>query len=262
MQSHRLRHPVAVCARSSRLIIQPMHAALEHDDRRSPPTYKFLIALLFSVVSHAVAMTLIDPGVTPAPATAPLRLSIHLTQTPATETNPPAAVTDNQVPRAPEQVPQAVPETKPKPVIKRVKRAQLPRPHPQASSTPTRPQTPAPAPEHPTVAAASQSPATTPAIPAMAVTTVSRKVEYIYNPPPDYPPRARRLGLEGEVLVRTRVLENGECGELVLGQSSGYALLDQAALEAVRTWRFRPARRDDEEIVSWVEIPVRFRLER
>lgn len=96
----------------------------------------------------------------------------------------------------------------------------------------------------------------------MAVTTVSRKVEYLYNPPPDYPPRARRLGLEGEVLVRTRVLPNGECGELVLGQSSGYALLDQAALEAVRTWRFRPARRGDEEIVSWVEIPVRFRLER
>jgi protein TonB len=96
----------------------------------------------------------------------------------------------------------------------------------------------------------------------MAVTTVSRKVEYLYNPPPDYPPRARRLGLEGEVLVRTKVLTNGECGELVLGQSSGYALLDKAALEAVRTWRFRPARRGDEEIVSWVDIPVRFRLER
>jgi len=237
-----------------------MYTALEHDDRRSPPTYKFLIALLFSVVSHAIAMTLINPGVTPAPAAAPLRLAIHLTPTPATETNPPAAITENQVLRAPEQVPQAVPEKAPKPVIKRVKRAQLPRPHPQASSAPTRPQIPVP--EHPTVAAASQPPATTAAVPAMAVTTVSRKVEYLYNPPPDYPPRARRLGLEGEVLVRTRVQPNGECGELVLGQSSGYALLDQAALKAVRTWRFRPARRGDEEIVSWVEIPVRFRLER
>jgi protein TonB len=237
-----------------------MHTALEYDDRRSPPTCKFLMALLFSAITHAVAMTLIDPGVTPAPATAPLDLTIHLTPTPATETRPPAAVPDNQVLRAPEQLAQAVPEKAPKPVIKRVKRAQLPRPHPQASPAPTRPQTPAP--EQPTVAAAFQPPATTPAAPAMAVTTVSRKVEYLYNPPPDYPPRARRLGLEGEVLVRTRVLPNGECGELVLGQSSGYALLDQAALEAVRTWRFRPARRGDEEIVSWVEIPVRFRLDR
>jgi len=32
-------------------------------------------------------------------------------------------------------------------------------------------------------------------------------------------------------------------------------------MEAVRKWRFRPARRGDEQIVSWVEIPVRFRLE-
>ena len=92
--------------------------------------------------------------------------------------------------------------------------------------------------------------------------TVPRKVEYLYNPSPDYPARARRLGLEGEVLIRTRVLPNGEPDELVLTQSSGYALLDQAAMKAVRTWRFRPARRSDERTASWVEIPVRFRLER
>jgi protein TonB len=69
------------------------------------------------------------------------------------------------------------------------------------------------------------------------------------------------MGLEGEVLIRTRVLPNGEPDELVLEQSSGYAQLDQAAMKAVHTWRFRPARRGDERIASWVEIPVRFRLE-
>ena len=74
--------------------------------------------------------------------------------------------------------------------------------------------------------------------------------------------RARRLGMEGEVLIRTRVLANGESDQLVLKRSSGYALLDAAAMEAVRRWRFLPARRGDEQIVSWVEIPVRFRLER
>jgi len=236
-----------------------MHTILEDDDRRSPPTYKFLIALLFSAISHAVAMTLIDPGATPAPAAAPLHLSIQLTPTAATATSPPAVVAAHQEPVAPEPAAQAAPQKVPKPVTKRVKRPQPPRPQPQASSAPTHPQIPAPDP--PAVVASSQPPATSAAIPAMAVTTVSRKVEYLYNPPPDYPPRARRLGLEGEVLVRTRVLPNGECGELVLGQSSGHALLDQAAMEAVRTWRFRPARRGDEEIVSWVEIPVRFRLQ-
>jgi protein TonB len=239
-----------------------MHAALEHDDRVSPPTCKFLIALLFSAITHAVAMTLFDPGVAPAPATAPLRLSILVTPTPATAASTPTPVADHQAPQTPEQAPEAVPETKPEPAIKRVRRPQPPRPHPQASAAPTHPKTTAPAPEHPTVVASSRPPETPAAVSTMAVTAVSRKVEYLYNPPPDYPPRARRLGLEGEVLIRTRVLPNGESGELVLGQSSGYALLDQAAMEAVRKWRFRPARHGDEQIVSWVEIPVRFRLER
>jgi protein TonB len=97
---------------------------------------------------------------------------------------------------------------------------------------------------------------------AAVVTAESRKVEYLYNPPPDYPRRARRLGQEGEVVIRTRVLPSGESDQLVLKRSSGYALLDEAAMEAVRKWRFLPARRGDEQIVSWVEIPVRFRLER
>jgi TonB family protein len=92
----------------------------------------------------------------------------------------------------------------------------------------------------------------------MTVIAASREVEYLYNPPPDYPPRARRRGLEGEVLIRARVHPDGECGELVLQQSSGHALLDQAAMEAVRMWRFRPARRGDERVARWVEIPVRF----
>jgi periplasmic protein TonB len=96
----------------------------------------------------------------------------------------------------------------------------------------------------------------------MTMTPLSREVEYLYNPPPDYPRRARRLGLEGEVLIRARVHPDGECDDLVLRQSSGHALLDQAAMEAVRMWRFRPARRGDERIARWVEIPVRFRLER
>ena len=207
-------------------------------------------------------MTLFDPGVTPAATTAPLRLSITVTPTPATAASTPAPVADHQAPKTPGQAPEAVPETEPKPVIKRVKRPQPSRPQPQASAAPTDPKPAAPAPEHPMVVASSQPQETPAAVSTMAVTAVSRKVEYLYNPPPDYPPRARRLGLEGEVLIRTRVLPNGESGELVLVQSSGYALLDQAAMEAVRKWRFRPARHGNELIVSWVEIPVRFRLER
>ena len=44
-------------------------------------------------------------------------------------------------------------------------------------------------------------------------------------------------------------------------QSSGYQLLDQAALAAVRHWRFQPERTGDLPIKSKVTIPIRFRME-
>jgi len=258
MYGRQLRHPVAAGLRLSQFILQTMHTGPEHDDRISPPTYKFLIALLFSAISHAVAMTLINPGDTPAPATAPLQLALLSTPKPATGASTPAPIPDTQTPRANKQVPEPMPVTEPKPVIKRVRQPQPPRPHPQAKPAPPLPQTQPAASARSTVATSSRLTALPESVPTI---TVPRKVEYLYNPSPDYPPRARRLGLEGEVLIRTRVLSNGEPDELVLAQSSGYELLDQAAMKAVRKWRFHPARRSDERIASWVEIPVRFRLE-
>ena len=44
--------------------------------------------------------------------------------------------------------------------------------------------------------------------------------------------------------------------------SAGYAALDQAAMIAVRTWRFEPARRGSEAVAVWVTLPVRFELSR
>jgi protein TonB len=204
-------------------------------------------------------MTLINPGGTPEPATAPRQLTILLTPAPKAGASTPAPIPGAHAPRATEQAPEPVPVTEPKPVIKRVRRPQPPRPRPQPTPAPATAQTQPAASEHLTVRAPSQPLEDSASVPALKV---SRKVEYLYNPPPDYPPRARRLGLEGEVLIRTRVLPNGEPDELVLEQSSGYTLLDQAAMKAVRGWRFRPARYSDEQIGSWVEIPVRFRLKR
>jgi protein TonB len=48
---------------------------------------------------------------------------------------------------------------------------------------------------------------------------------------------------------------------LSISQSSGHALLDQAALKAIKSWRFRPARAGPLPIPSTVEVPIRFTLE-
>ncbi|MCW5729897.1 MAG: TonB family protein [Alphaproteobacteria bacterium] len=80
------------------------------------------------------------------------------------------------------------------------------------------------------------------------------------NPVPAYPRRARERGIEGRVTLKVEVLADGSAGSVQVIGSSGHALLDRAALDAVRTWRFRPAERDGVPLVSSIEIPVSFRL--
>ena len=80
------------------------------------------------------------------------------------------------------------------------------------------------------------------------------------SPPPTYPHSARRRRAEGLVLVRARVASGGQVVETQLARSSGAEDLDRAALEAVRSWRFRPGIRGSRSVEAWVRVPVRFRL--
>lgn len=62
------------------------------------------------------------------------------------------------------------------------------------------------------------------------------------NRPPAYPGEARRRGWEGTVVLDVEVLPAGDTGRIVVARSSGHSILDDAAMDAVRHWRFRPAR--------------------
>lgn len=83
---------------------------------------------------------------------------------------------------------------------------------------------------------------------------------YLRNPPPIYPWRSRQRGEEGAVLLAAEVLPTGRCGALMVVSSSGFVLLDEAALTAVTQWQFKPARRSGHPVGVWVEIPIRFQL--
>jgi TonB family protein len=83
---------------------------------------------------------------------------------------------------------------------------------------------------------------------------------YLNAARPAYPLMARMRGYEGVVLLAVEVLTDGRPGEVRIKKSSGYALLDQSALNAVRAWRFEPARKMDVPLVMTVDIPVRFSL--
>jgi TonB family protein len=84
--------------------------------------------------------------------------------------------------------------------------------------------------------------------------------EVIDGPPPVYPEGAREKGLEGTVLVRAMVDQLGRVVEAFPAEPGGSPELDQAAVEAVRQWRFRPAMSAGQPVVVWVVVPVEFSL--
>ena len=84
--------------------------------------------------------------------------------------------------------------------------------------------------------------------------------DYLSNPVPPYPPTAKRLKIQGEVIVRVLVNPDGKPESILLQKSSGATILDDAALSTVKRWSFVPARRGLKPISAWVDIPIRFRL--
>lgn len=86
-------------------------------------------------------------------------------------------------------------------------------------------------------------------------------VAYLNNPAPEYPRLARRMGEEGRVLLKVLVTEKGAANTVVIEKSSGFTRLDQSAIDAVKRWRFVPARKGNQALSAYVLVPVNFSLE-
>ena len=80
------------------------------------------------------------------------------------------------------------------------------------------------------------------------------------NAPPQYPDQARNNGWTGTVLLRLWVDATGQVTKVNVERSSGYAVLDASAVNAVRHWKGNPARRDGRPIATEEILPVTFRL--
>lgn len=85
--------------------------------------------------------------------------------------------------------------------------------------------------------------------------------DYLNNPAPAYPMLSRRQGETGKVLLLVQVSAHGSAAQVEIKQGSGFPRLDQAALNAVRQWRFVPARRGDTAVAASVVVPITFRLD-
>ena len=96
----------------------------------------------------------------------------------------------------------------------------------------------------------------------VAVAAARFDADYLNNPEPAYPLLSRRQGESGKVLLLVQVTAHGTAAQVEIRQGCGFPRLDQAALNAVRNWRFVPARRGDEAVAASVVVPITFRLDR
>ncbi|WP_275269904.1 energy transducer TonB [Limnobacter sp. P1] len=167
----------------------------------------------------------------------------------------PAPPPPKPVPPPPKPEPKPVPT--PKPVAKPTPKP-TPKPEPVREVAQEPVQQAAPTPPAPPSAPVQQA---TPAPEAPAPVTPPRTdAAHLNNPAPQYPALSRRLGEQGRVMLDVYILPDGSVGEIKLNRSSGFPRLDNAALQAVKTWKYVPAKRGDKPIPFWYVQPVSFVL--
>jgi protein TonB len=77
---------------------------------------------------------------------------------------------------------------------------------------------------------------------------------------PTYPEIAQEAGIEGVVVVQAFIDKKGRVKETLILKGVPNTGLDEAAMEAIRKTRFRPAKQRERAVGVWISIPVNFKL--
>lgn len=210
-----------------------------------------LISVALVVALHLAALFawMVLPSSEPVPPQE-MEVTIAMAIPPEAQPEPPAPPPPKPVPQPRKVVP--VPEPLP---VQEARPAETPVEQPIAPVPVAAPVQVAAAP--PPVAA---PPVVAPPPPPPPDVEPDYKASYLNNARPPYPYAARRMGLQGKVVLNVEVLAEGLCGEANVHQSSGHEMLDKAALQTVKTWKFVPARHAGRAITKWFKVPIQFTL--
>lgn len=235
-----------------------------------------LAAIAVAMLAHGLLLgwcwrqTAADPAVPPMSRDISISLVSDSRETAQAESRPPAP------PKAP-VFPVSPAPARPQPVMQPAmhaarapsKASVLSSPNASSATTAPAPATvPASeAPSSPTQAVVPAAPPASPRVSAQSGGAASPGISpprfdaaYLSNPAPSYPALSRRLGEQGKVLLRVQVDADGAPLEVSLHQSCGAARLDEAALAAVRRWKFQPARQAGQAVPASVIVPIDFKL--
>jgi protein TonB len=99
---------------------------------------------------------------------------------------------------------------------------------------------------------------------AWADDTIYTKVDEnpvpVKTPPPKYPDSMKREGTSGVVAIVIVIDEKGGIDNASVSKSS-HPDFEKPALEAVRNWKFKPAKKDGVAVKVRVTVPLRFNLD-
>ncbi|WP_334188333.1 energy transducer TonB [Noviherbaspirillum sp.] len=221
------------------------------------------------ILAHAGLLYILQAPSKPQPSPSAPReiMATFITPAPA----PAPALPPEPVPKPVAEQPRPVPPepVKPQPAPKKVKRI------PKKTETPTRvpaaveepvPSTQtAAAPPEPAPPAAAAPSAPMPAAPAPTPVpaqprTVTSGIQYLQAPQPEYPPLAKRMGEEGKAILRVLVNDKGRPEKIELQKSTGSALLDEAARQAVARALFKPFMEDGKPVAAYAIVPINFQI--
>lgn len=233
-----------------------------------PRPMSMWLTVLVILLHVLVAQRLLKPAEPPEKLTPPQPMMMEIIQTSATAPQQSETITKPEAapkPPPPKKTP-SKPLKKPKPVVKKateivpnnlkVTRKTVAKPvesKQEESVVETTPTPPAP------VKAVAPKTATAPKK-AEVFTEATVGANYGFNPKPRYPSIARREHWEGRVTLRIQVSADGSVDGVSVQRSSGHEELDDAALAAVKKWRFMPAKRGSTSVSSSVLVPIDFNL--
>ena len=234
--------------------------ALQSEER--PSHMLFLIAVLVLLL-HLWALSILVKSDEAIVEAKPLPMQVSMVTIPV----------DKPVVEPPKPLPPPPKVTQPKPLVKPVVKKTAPvQPKAPAAEIQKAPDFAPFEPFKPSPPQQSTPPANTssPSAPANAssaaesnaqpFTEANFKANYAHNPKPDYPAIAKSRGWQGKVLLRVKVSVEGLSDSVTVEKSSDHEILDDAAIEAVKKWRFVPAKRGDTPVASSVIVPIDFKL--
>jgi len=236
---------------SMRLQLNAMLTTLMGEER--PRDMLILLSILVLLLHIWGLLWLLRPIETPPVTAQPLLMAVSMVSVASPKPNiapaPPAPPTP---PRPPEKTPTPK-KPQPKPIPRVVQKPQDLTPAEKTVEQTSAPQS------SPTSTATDSAPVAAPV--AEELTEANYRASYLHNPAPEYPSIAKSRGWQGRVKLLVQVSAEGLSEKITIEKSSGHDMLDEAAIETVKKYKFIPAKRGQTPIASTVIVPIDFHFE-